>query len=120
MFGLVPVLNPYIKEGRLRPIAMTGKKRNPLLPDVPTIADTLPGYDVESWEGIVAPAATPRPLIARLNKDIAAAVNSQELRELWKNRGVETVTSTPEELSAKLRDEYIRYGELLKKTGVSK
>jgi len=120
MFGLVPVLNPYIKEGRLRAIAMTGKKRNPLLPDVPTIGDTLPGYDVESWEGIVAPAKTPAALIARLNKDIAAAVNSPELRELWKNRGVETVTSTPEELSTKLRDEYVRYGELLKKTGVSK
>ena len=120
MFGLVPVLHPYIKEGKLRAVAVTGRKRNALLPEVPTIGETLPGYQVESWEGIVAPAATPRNLIARLNKEIAAAVNSAELRELWKNRGVDTVTGTPEELSTKLKEEYLRYGELLKKTGVSK
>lgn len=120
MFGLVPVLNPYIKEGRVRAIAVTGKKRNALLPDVPTVGETLPGYEVESWEGVVAPAGTPRAIIARLNKEIAAAVNSAELRELWKNNGVDTVTTAPEAFSTKLRDEYLRYGELLKKAGVSK
>ena len=120
MFGLVPVLHSYIKDGKLRAVAVTGRKRNALLPEVPTIGETLPGYQVESWEGIVAPAATPRNLIARLNKEIAAAVNSAELRDLWKNRGVDTVTGTPEELSTKLKEEYVRYGELLKKTGVSK
>lgn len=120
MFGLVPVLNPYIREGKLRAIAVTGRKRNALLPDVPTIGETLPGYQVESWEGIVAPAATPRALIARLNKEIAAAVNSPELRELWRNRGVDTVTTTPEAFSAMVKEEYERYGDLLKKTGVSK
>ena len=120
MFGLVPVLNPYIKEGRLRAIAVTAKKRNALLPDVPTVGETLPGYEVESWEGVVAPAGTPRAIIARLNKEIAAAVNSAELRELWKNNGVDTVTTTPEAFSTKLRDEYLRYGELLKKTGVTR
>ena len=119
MFGLVPVLHPYLKEGRLRALAVTGRKRNALLPEVPTIDETLPGYQVESWEGVVAPAATPRALIARLNKEIAAAVNSAELRELWKSRGVDTVTGTPEELSAKLKEEFARYGELLKKTGVT-
>ena len=120
MFGLVPVLNPYIKEGRLRAIAVTAKKRNALLPDVPTVGETLPGYEVESWEGVVAPAGTPRAIIARLNKEIAAAVNSADLRELWKHNGVDTVTTTPEAFSTKLRDEYLRYGDLLRKTGVSK
>jgi tripartite-type tricarboxylate transporter receptor subunit TctC len=120
MFGLVPVLNPYIKEGKLRAIAVTAKKRNALLPDVPTVGETLPGYEVESWEGVVAPAATPRPIIARLNKEIATAVNSAELRELWKNNGVDTVTTTPEAFSAMLKEQYARYGDLLKKTGVTK
>jgi len=120
MFGLVPVLNPFIKEGKLRAIAFTAKKRNALLPDVPTVGETLPGYEVESWEGVVAPAATPRSVVARLNKEIAAAVNSAELRELWKNRGVETVTGTPEAFSAKLKEDYQRYGDLLKKTGVTR
>ena len=118
MFGLVPVLDPYIKQGKLRAIAFTGKTRNALLPDVPTVSETLPGYEVESWEGVLAPAGTPREIVVRLNRDIAAAVNSTELRELWKNRGVATVSSTPDELSAKVKQDYDRYGELLKRLGV--
>jgi len=120
MFGLVPVLNPFIKEGKLRAIAFTARKRNALLPEVPTVGETLPGYAVESWEGVVAPAGTPRSIVARLNQEIAAAVNSTELRELWKNRGVDTVTGTPEALSAKLKEDYERYGDLLKKIGMTK
>ena len=118
MFGLLPVLHPYIKEGKLRALAFTAGKRNVLLPDVPTVGETLPGYKVESWEGVVAPPGTPREIIARLNKEIAAAVNSAELRELWKNRGVDTVTGTADELSAKLKEDYYQYGELLKRLGV--
>ena len=118
MFGLVPVLDPYIKQGKLRAIAFTGKTRNALLPGVPTVSETLPGYEVESWEGVLAPAGTPREIVVRLNRDIAAAVNSTELRELWKNRGVATVSSTPDELSAKVKQDYDRYGELLKRLGV--
>jgi len=120
MFGLVPVLNPYIREGKLRPLAVTARKRNALLPDVPTVAETLAGYDVESWEGVMAPAGTPPSIIGRLNKEIAAAVNSAELRELWKNRGVDTVNSSADEFSAKLRAEYLRYGNLLTRLGVRK
>jgi len=119
MFGLVPVLNPYIREGKLRAIAFTGSKRNALLPGVPTVGESLPGYNVESWEGVVAPAGSPRDVIARLNTEIAAAVNSPELRELWRNRGVDTVTGTPAELSAKLKEDYERYGELLKRLAVN-
>ena len=118
MFGLVPVLNPYVEQGKLRAIAFTGRKRNALLPNVPTVSETLAGYEVESWEGVLAPAGTPREIIARLNKEIGAAVNSAELRELWTNRGVATVTSTADELSAKVKRDYDRYGDLLKRLGV--
>jgi tripartite-type tricarboxylate transporter receptor subunit TctC len=118
MFGLVPVLNGYIKEGKLRAIAYTGKTRNTLLPDVPTVGETLPGYEVESWEAVLAPAGTPRDIIVRLNKEIAAAVSSAELRELWSNRGVATVTGTPDAISLKVKQDYDRYGDLLKRLGV--
>jgi tripartite-type tricarboxylate transporter receptor subunit TctC len=118
MFGLVPVLNPHIKQGRLRAIAFTGRSRNVLLPEVPTVGETLPGYEVESWEGVLAPTGTSREVIVRLNKEIAAAVTSTELRELWKSNGVATVTSTPEELSARVKQEYDRYGDLLRRLGV--
>ena len=118
MFGLVPVLNPYIKQGKLRAIAFTGEKRNALLPDVRTAGETLSGFEVESWEGVVAPTGTPREVIARLNKAIAAAVTSEDLRALWKSRGVETVASTAEVLTTKLDQDYRRYGDLLKRLGV--
>ena len=118
MFGLVPVLHHYIVQGKLRALAFTGKARNRLLPDVPTVNESLPGYTVESWEGVVAPAGTPRDIIARLNKEIAAAVNSAELRALWKTRGVDTVTSTADAFSATLKQDYERYGALLKQLGV--
>lgn len=118
MFGLVPVLNPYISQGKLRALAFTGKARNAMLPDVPTVNESLPGYIVESWEGVVAPAATPQDIIARLNKEIATAVNSAELRDLWKTRGVSTVTSSADEFSATLKQHYERYGALLKQLGV--
>ena len=118
MFGLVPVLNPYIREGKLRALAFTARKRNPLLADVPTASELLPDFVVESWEGVFAPSGTSAELVARLNKEIAAAVNSAELRELWKSRGVESVTGTADEFSQKLREDYQRYGELLKRLGV--
>ena len=118
MFGLVPVLNPYVRDGKLRAIAFTGKTRNELLPDLPTVGESLPGYDVESWEGVVAPVGVPREIVSRLNREIREAVNSAELRELWKGRGVATVTSTADELSVKVKGDYERYGELLKRLGV--
>lgn len=118
MFGLVPVLRPYISQGKLRALAFTGKARNAMLPDVPTVNESLPGYIVESWEGVVAPAATPQDIIARLNKEISAAVNSAELRDLWKARGVNTVASSADEFSAILKQSYDRYGALLKQLGI--
>jgi len=118
MFGLVPVLNQYIGEGKLRAIAFTGKNRNALLPNVPTVSESLPGYVVESWEGVFAPPGTPTDILLRLNREIAAALNSAELRALWKTRGVETVTGTPQELAERLKEDYERTGELLKKLGI--
>jgi tripartite-type tricarboxylate transporter receptor subunit TctC len=67
---------------------------------------------------VLGTVGTPREIIMRLNKEIAAAVNSAELRELWKNRGVGTVTSTADELSVKVKRDYERYGDLLKRLGV--
>lgn len=119
MFGLVPVLLPYIKDGRLRALAMTGTRRNALLPDIPTVDEAaLPGYEVVSWEGILAPAGTPRELIAKLNSAIAAIMNAPEMKDLWAAKGVETVTGTPEAFAARLREDYVKTGALIKAAGV--
>src|SRR5690606_34274098 len=104
--GLVPVLMPHIREGRLRALAMTTPRRNPLLPDAPTMAESLPGFEVVSWEGMFAPPGTSREVIDRLNAATGAALKSREMRDAWAAKGGETVTGTPDALGAKLREDY--------------
>jgi tripartite-type tricarboxylate transporter receptor subunit TctC len=121
MFGLIPISYPYIRQGKLRALGVTAKTRNALLPDVPTIDQAgLPGYEVLSWEGVFAPAGTPAAIITRLNAEIGKIVDSPEIRKIWENKGVETVTGTPEDLGKKLGADYTRLGELLAKLKIKK
>lgn len=121
MFGLIPISYPYIRQGKLRALGVTATARNALMPDVPTISEAaLPGFEVLSWEGVFAPVGTPSAIIARLNAEIGAIVNSAEVRKLWVNKGVETVTGTPEDLGNKLKADYTRLGELLTKLKIKK
>ncbi len=121
MFGLIPLTYPYIKQGRLRALAVTAKTRNALLPDTPTVDKAgLPGFEVLSWEGVFAPAGTPAEIIGRLNSAIATIVNAAEVKKIWVNKGVETVTGTPQQLGERLRADYERLGDLLVKIGVKK
>lgn len=114
IFGLIPVSYPFIKQGKLRAIAMTAKNRNELMPEVPTAHESgLPNFEVLSWEGVFAPAGTPSAIINRLNAEIGKIVNSPEVKKLWVNKGVDTVTGTPAELGKKLADDYKRVGDLL-------
>lgn len=118
MFGLVPVLMPHISGGRLRALAMTTTRRNALLPGTPTMAEALPGFQVVSWEGMFAPAGTPRETIDRLNAATGTVLNSREMRDAWAAKGVESVTGTPDALGARLREDYEKTGALLKAAGV--
>ncbi len=121
MFGLIPISYPYIKQGRLRALAMTAKTRNPLLPNVPTVNESgLPGYEVLSWEGIFAPVGTSPAIINQLNSEIKKIVDSPEARKIWISKGVETVTGTPADLGNKLNADYTRLGALLKKLKITK
>jgi tripartite-type tricarboxylate transporter receptor subunit TctC len=121
MFGLIPISYPYIRQGRLRALGVTAKTRNALLPDVPTIDQAgLPGYEVLSWEGVFAPAGTPAAIITRLNAEIGKIVDSPEVRKMWENKGVDTVTGTPGDLGKKLGADYTRLGELLAKLKIKK
>lgn len=121
MFGLIPISYPYIKQGRLRALAMTAKTRNPLLPNVPTVNESgLPGYEVLSWEGIFAPVGTSPAIINQLNSEIKKIVDSPEARKIWISKGVETVTGTPADLGNKLNADYTRLGALLKRLKITK
>jgi len=117
MFGLIPVSYPFIKQGKLRALAVSSTSRNSLLPDVPTVAEAgLPNlmkFRVLSWEGVFAPAGTPQEIINRLNAEIGKIVESAEVRKIWHNKGVDTVTGTPADLGKQLEDDYTRVGKLL-------
>ena len=117
MFGLIPVSYPFIKQGRLRALAVTSASRNSLLPDVPTIAEAgvpkLLKFRVLSWEGVFAPAGTPDAIVKRLNTEIARIVQSAEVKKIWDDKGVDTVTGSPQELGRQLEEDYTRVGKLL-------
>jgi len=121
MFGLIPVLDPYIKRGRLRALAVTAETRNRLLPKVPTVAQA--GYPLVknmSWEGVFAPAGTPAAIIDQLNAEIGKIVRSAEVRKIWENKGVDTVTGSPSDLGNLVRRDYARLDKLLREIKLKK
>jgi len=109
---------PLIAAGRLRALAVSGARRAPALPDVPTLAESgLPGFDVTVWQGLLAPAGTPAPIVARLNTEIVAALRSPDLRARLDQLGVEAIGSSPEEFARFLNAELARWGEAVRRSG---
>ncbi len=103
-----------IRGGQLRALAVTGLKRSPALPQVPTVAESgVPGYDISSWHGFFAPAATPQEIIARLHKEIARAVHLPDVRQRVEATGNEVVGSTPEEFAEKFRTDVARFKKIV-------
>lgn len=103
-----------IRSGQLRVLAVTGAKRSVALPDVPTVAESgVPGYEISSWHGFFAPAATPQEIIARLHKEIARAVHLPDVRQRVESTGNEVVGSTPEEFAAKFRADVARFKKIV-------
>lgn len=119
VFTGVPPVVPLVKAGRVRLIATTGKARIPSLPDVPTIAEAgLPGAQVLIWYGLVAPAATPRDVVVRLNREVLKIMQSPDIREKFSQQGIDPETSTPEEFAKLIRDEYARWTKVIRASGI--
>ena len=117
MSPLVEVL-AQIRAGKLRPLAVAGRARSPALPEVPTIHESgLPGFVVEGWYGILAPAGTPKPLVERLSRDINEAMAYPETRERIVSLGYDVLGSTPEQFEAHLRSELARWGKVVRDSG---
>jgi tripartite-type tricarboxylate transporter receptor subunit TctC len=115
----LPAALPNIKAGRTIAIATTDKKRAAALPDVPTIDESgLPGYEITTWWGFAAPAETPKPLVARINKDIAAVMAMADVKELLAGQGAEPRTSTPEEFSEYIRSQIEVYRKIIVDAGI--
>ena len=110
----------HIKSGKVRALGVTGSKRSVAAPQIPTIAEAgLPGYVLEPWHGVLAPAGTPKPLIAKINRDVVAAVNAPEVRSRLLGLGIDNIIgSSPEELARFIRAEIQKYGKLVKAAGI--
>jgi len=115
MFSSVVAILPHIKAGKLRALAVTGAGRLPSLPEVPTIAESgFPGYEASSWYGILAPAGTPREIVAKLNAELSKALAQPEVRNSLLADGAEPVGGTPESFAAYIRSEKERMGKLIR------
>jgi len=109
---------PHIQSGRLRAVASTGSRRSPALPDVPTVAESgLPGFEVVLWQGLLAPAGTPRTIIDQLHAATVASLQKPDLRERFAQLNVEAIGSTPAQFATYLRSEIDKWGKVIRATG---
>ena len=119
MFSGVPQILPHVKTGRLKTVAIGHPTRIKALPDVPPVADTLPGFNNTSWYGLLAPAGTPKPIVLKLNAELNKAFGSPELAQRIMIQGVEAATTTPEGFQAMIGSELARWRKVIKDAGIS-
>jgi tripartite-type tricarboxylate transporter receptor subunit TctC len=117
-FGSILPLTPHIKAGRLRALAVSSLERSSALPDVPPVADTLPGFEASPFHGIVVPAGTPKDIILKLNHEIGRIMNLPESRERLAQEGTEVRTGTPEQFEAFFRAEIAKWAKVIRQIGI--
>lgn len=117
-FDNLASMGPHVKAGRLRAIGVTSLKRSHAFPELPTISEAgVPGFEVTTWSGVVAPAGVPKTLVARFNAEINQALVSQAAKERLGGSGYELVGGTPEQFTAHVRKEIAKWGDVVKRTG---
>lgn len=111
-------LLPQVRAGKLRAIGVTGGHRMASATDIPTIAESgLPGFEISGWQGILAPAGTPREVVHQLNAAIQKILANKEIQRIWEDAGLEVIFAMPEQFTTTLRNDYERYGKLIQKIG---
>ena len=116
-FSMPPML-PHIKSGKVKPIAVGSRQRVPQLPDVPTLAETFPGFEQVSWFGILAPAGTPRDVLARVHRETVRTLQVPEVRGKLTEQGFEVVAGTPEEFLRHVQAESDKLGKLIRENNL--
>ena len=115
MFDNLPSVLPFIKSGRLKPLAVSSTTRSRALPELPTVAESgVPGFDVTVWFAVLAPAATPREIVNRLNAEIVKAIKTPDMRERLAQQGADPVGNTPEDFAAVIRRDLAKWAKVVK------
>ena len=117
VFSVVPAALPLIQTGKLRALGVTSAKRTALAPELPTIAETLPGFEVVGWYGLLAPRGTTAEIVTRLNGAVITALRNSDLRERFVALGADPLGTTPQEFAVFIRDEIRKWGKAVKDSG---
>jgi tripartite-type tricarboxylate transporter receptor subunit TctC len=117
-FGTSASVMPQVRSGRLRALATTGSTRSPALPDIPTVAESLPGYEASLWYGFVGPARLPADIVQRLNAEIIAILKQPAVRDRFAGEGVDVRYTTPEEFARLLASDVQRWAKVIARAGV--
>ena len=117
MLNPMPEPVPFIKSGRLRALATSTPKRIEALPDLPPVAEAIPGYETITWQGFLAPAGTPKPIIDRLHAEFTKALKDPEFAARMRGMGLEIYGTTPAEFAQYIRDESVKWGKVIRATG---
>jgi len=119
IFDTITAIRGHVKAGTLRGLAVTTAKRASSMPELPTIAESgLPGYDAATWGGILAPAGTPKPVVAKLNGASNTALTQEDVRAKLGGAGIEIQGGTPEEFGAVIKTEIEKWGRIVKQAGI--
>jgi tripartite-type tricarboxylate transporter receptor subunit TctC len=119
-FDAITTMAPNVKAGQVRALGTSATKRSSVLPDIPTIAEAgVPGYDSTIWLGLMAPAGTPKPIVDKLNAEIAKAIARPEVKAAWDQQGAVALVMTPAEFDAYLRKDIEKWAQLVKAAGLT-
>ncbi len=118
MFDAVTTMSALAKAGKVRALATTGAKRNPLTPDLPTVAETVPGYEATIWLGLMAPKGTPKDVVTFLNTAVNKVIQLPEVKAAWAKQGATPLVKTPAEFDAYLRKDIAKWANVVKVSGL--
>jgi tripartite-type tricarboxylate transporter receptor subunit TctC len=117
-FSTIPGALPHIQAGRMSPLAVSGARRSPVLPNVPTVAEAgVPGYEATTWYPILAPAGTPRAIVEKLNAELNGIITAPDMKERLQAMGVDAIGSTPEALAAHIQSELRKWAKVVQLSG---
>ena len=119
IFTVLPTISSFLNSNRLNAIVVAGATRSKAMPDVPTVAESgVPGYDVVSWYGLFAPAKTPKGIVEKLQREVAAVLAKPEIREKYLKGGFDPVGNSPTEFAAQVKSDYARWGKVVKDANI--